>query len=103
MNRCIKCGKPIGKTMAYCDEHRCCAEQDDKIIEDAPLELLFSLIEGVFERAKIDYVLNSEGERSEAEWFLRSEWAQTLSLSGYDPDKLIEMLDEEIADGLEEY
>ena len=98
---CLICGKPIKHDEVYCDEHKDYAKRDDKIIQEMPLELMFSLIMGVFARARQDYIQNPEGQRSYAEAFLRSEWAQLLSLSGYDPEKLIQMLDEEILNGSE--
>lgn len=98
-NICLICGKPVGKTKAYCKEHNEYAEHDNKIIEDAPFEVLFCLIEGIFERARDDYIYDTDGERSDAEWFFRSEWAQELSLSKFDPEAVLKQMDEEITDG----
>lgn len=97
--KCLVCHKDIPYPMIYCEEHRQCVEEDDKIIREAPQELLFSLIAGIFLRAREDYIFNTDGQRSDAEVFLRNEWAQELSLSGFDPDKLIEIMDEEIENG----
>lgn len=99
-NRCLICGKPTGVYRIYCEEHRAHAEADDKIIEEAPMEVLFSLIAGIFMRAKLDYMHGEYGDKCDAEVFLRSEWAQELSLSHFDADELITQLDEEIENGL---
>lgn len=102
-NRCLICGKPVpSKYRAYCDEHRAYAKADDKAIEDAPTELLFALIMAIFERAREDYLTNVDGKRSDAERFFRSEWAQELSLSTFDPDEVLIQMDEEIEYGLNE-
>lgn len=105
--RCIVCGKETRSddyrdVPIYCEEHRNHIQQDSRIIEEAPLELYFALVTQIFIRAREDYLYNSDGMRSDAEVFFRSEWAQILSVSGYDPGKLIEMLDEEIEYGLEQ-
>lgn len=97
---CIICGKPVKAEHLYCDEHRACADADDKIIQDAPMELLFSLIAGIFMRARADYEMNVNGQKKDAEVFFRSEWAQILSVAGFDPDKALKAMDEEVADGL---
>lgn len=100
-NKCLICGKLIPyKDLVYCDEHRIYAEYDNKIIEDAPLEVLFSLIAGIFVRAKIDYIFNTDKQKQDAEQFFRSEWAQELSLTQFDPDDVLKQMDEEIEDGI---
>lgn len=102
-NRCLICGKPVpSKYRAYCDEHRAYARADDKAIEEAPFELLFALIAGIFERAREDYLTDADGKKSDAEWFFRSEWAQELSLSAFDPDEVLIQMDKEIEYGLTE-
>jgi len=92
---CLICGKPIySKTMAetpiYCYEHRAYAKADDKIIEEAPMELLFVLIAEIFQRAKDDYINNTDGQRSDAEVFMRGSWAQELSYEGFDAEAVLE-------------
>lgn len=96
---CLICGKPIRSNEVYCDEHREYARRDDKILDDMPLELFFGLIEGIFARARTDYIYDTDGMRDHAEWFFRSEWAQLLSLSRFDPDEVLEQMNEEIAYG----
>lgn len=97
---CLICGKPIKTDDVYCDEHKDYARRDDKIIQEMPFEILFSLIMGVFTRARQDYMLNPEGQRSDAEWFFRSEWAQELSLSQFDPEEVLKLMDEEVKNGI---
>lgn len=98
---CIICGKPVSQERLYCEEHRAYADADDRILQEAPMELLFPLIAGIFMRARADYELNVDGKKSDAEAFFRSGWAQSLSLSGFDPDKALKAMDEEVADGLD--
>lgn len=98
--RCIVCGKQLSDPyFAYCSEHRHLAYKDDKILQEAPMELLFSLIASIFVRARIDYMLDTEGQKSDAEVFFRSPWAQSLSLSQFDPEKVLKEMDEEIENG----
>lgn len=104
--KCAICGSPLGEKgqfdRVYCDEHKAYAKVDDKILDEIPLELLFSLIAGIFERARIDYLTDADGKRSDAEVFFRSLWAQDLSLSQFDPDMVLKLMDEEIEYGLDE-
>ena len=99
MSTCFICGKPVyahGRNVPlYCKDHRAKAKEDDALFENAPKELLFSLIAGIFLRAREDYLTNADGQRSDAEVFLRGVWAQTLSLGGFDADRLLQMLNEE--------
>ena len=100
--KCFICGKPVyahsKDVPIYCYEHREYRERDKKIFEEAPQELLFSLIAGIFLRAREDYLTNADNQRSDAEVFFKGMWAQNLSLEGFDAMKLLEMLNEEIAD-----
>lgn len=98
---CLVCGKPIKPNEVYCDEHKEYADRDNKTLDNIPLELLFPLIEAIFVRARTDYIFNSEGQRESAERFFRSDWAQTLSLSQFEPDDVIDGMDEEILYGLD--
>ena len=104
--RCIICGKETSSAdyrdaPIYCEEHRAYADMDDEIIQNAPIELLFVLITGIFFRARLDYLTDSDGQRIDAEQFLRSAWAQELSLSHFDVEELLDRLDEEIEHGFE--
>lgn len=106
IGRCIICGREIRSSdyrdvPIYCKEHRAYADKDDEILQNAPMELLFSLIAGIFIRARTDYITNDDGQRSDAEVFLRSVWAQDLSLSVFDADELLERMDEDIRNGFE--
>lgn len=99
-NKCLICGRDIpNKSLAYCDEHRIYADYDNKLIDEAPLELLFALIAGIFIRARIDYIFDTDKQKEDAEEFFRSEWAQELSLSHFDPEDVLKQMDEEIEDG----
>ena len=98
---CFICGKPVyahsNNVPIYCYEHRANVEQDQRILDEAPKELVFSLIAGIFLRAREDYLTNADNQRNDAEVFLKGVWAQNLSLNGFDAVKLLEMLDEKIA------
>ena len=85
----------------YCEEHRAYADMDDEILRTAPMELLYSLIMGIFIRARIDYMTDEDGQKSDAEVFLRGEWAQQLSMSEFNAEELLDRMDKEIADGFE--
>ena len=105
MGNCFICGRPIytrGRNVPlYCHEHRAYVEEDNKLIETAPKELLFGLIAGIFLRAKDDYIYNTDGAGKDAEIFFKSEWAQELSAEGFNVESLLEILDKERADELE--
>ena len=102
---CIVCGKeivtPHREVPIYCDEHRAYTKLDDKIIREAPMERLYILIYAIFIRARIDYMTDADGQAKDAEEFLRSDWAQKLSLSSYDAEELIQRLDEEAEYGFD--
>ena len=102
---CFVCGKTVyghGRDVPlYCEEHRAHAKHDDEVFNKAPKELLFSLVAGIFLRAREDYLTNTEGQRSDAAVFLKGQWAQSLSVDGYDADALMRLLDEELYDGFE--
>lgn len=99
-SECIICGKPVyaykGETPIYCYEHRAQSDRDNKILDEAPRELLFCLIQAIFERARDDYLTDAEGQRSDAEVFLRGEWARILAMSDFDADEVIQLMDEEL-------
>lgn len=104
--RCIICGKEVFSSdyrdvPIYCEEHKAYADEDDEILKNAPIELLFSLVASIFTRARADYLTDEDGQRSDAEVFLRSVWAQDLSLSVFDADEVLQRMDEEIRNGLE--
>ena len=103
--RCIICGKETispdyRDVPIYCEEHRAYADKDDEILKTAPKELLFFLIRGIFIRARIDYMTNADGMKTDAEVFFRSLWAQDLSLSEFDATEVLKQMDEDIEDGL---
>lgn len=102
---CIICGKPVyahkQDAPIYCYEHRNESIHDQQILDEMPHELLFCLIQGIFERAREDYLTNAEGQKSDAEVFFRGEWAQILSMSEFDAEELIKQMDEEIQNGFE--
>ena len=104
-SKCIICGKPTyaykKEAPIYCYEHRIHAAQDRYVIDNMPTELLFCLIQGIFERARIDYLTNEDNQRSDAEAFLKSPWAQALSLSYFDAEEALKQMDEEILYGFE--
>lgn len=105
ISRCVICGKKISRknrSYAYCEEHRASAKADDKILDEMPYELMFALIAGIFERAREDYMTDSDGKRTDAEVFFKGDWAQTLSLSAFDPEAVLSEMDEEIENGFTE-
>ena len=97
---CYICGKPAYSsgydTPLYCAEHRMYAKSDDAILSNMPRDLMLCLVSGIFERARDDYISNADNERANAEKFLKSEWAQTLSIEGFDSQELLIRLNEEI-------
>ena len=99
-SKCYICGKPVYshsiETPIYCDEHRAHVKDDDKTIAEAPAELLFLLIAGIFLRARDDYIYNTDNKAYDAEVFLRGDWAQELSIKGFDAEKVLQNYDEEI-------
>lgn len=105
IGQCIICGKETKSpdyrnVPIYCEEHRAYADRDNEILETAPRELLFSLIRGIFIRARIDYMTNADNMKVDAEIFFRSLWAQDLSLSEFDATEVLKQMDEDIEDGL---
>lgn len=97
-SKCFICGAPIYShgtdTPIYCKEHKAYAEQDNDALNDIPYEILFTLITGIFLRARDDYIYNADNQRSDAEVFLKGNWAQELSVHGFDTSKLFETLNE---------
>lgn len=102
---CLICGKPVyqygNNTAIYCEEHRERAEEDSRILREAPMSVLFGVIAGIFLRARDDYMLGTGGYKKDAEQFLRSTWAKELSNWEFDADKTLKILDEVIEHGLE--
>lgn len=98
---CIICGRPVVESHIYCDIH---SEEgnkaDAKVLDEMSFDTMMLLIEGVFRRARADYLLDSNGQRADAEKFFRSDWAQKMCLSRFDPDEVIAIMDEEIEYGL---
>lgn len=99
-SKCYICGKPVyshtAETPIYCDEHRAYTDMDTKIIEEAPAELLFLLIAGIFLRARDDYIYNTDNKGSDAEVFFRGNWAQELSIRGFDAEKVLQNYNDKI-------
>lgn len=104
-SKCFICGKPVysngNNVTLYCEEHKEFARLDEKILDEAPMELLFMLVAGVFQRARDDYLFDTDGKRNDAEEFLKSEWAKELTLWDFDAEETLKVLDEVIKDGLE--
>lgn len=102
---CLICGKPVygykQEAPIYCFEHRDHSLRDSKCIEEASIELLFCLIQGIFEQARKDYMTNEDGQRGDAEVFFRGQWAQELSLSEFDAEDVIGRMDEEMQNELD--
>lgn len=101
-SRCFVCGRPVYshgiETSIYCKEHKHYADKDNAVFDDVPPELLYPLISGIFIRAREDYIFNADGKRSDAEVFLRSQWAQDLSVAGFNVDEVFATLEMEMAD-----
>ena len=102
-SKCYICGRPIyssGNDISlYCLEHKAYAKDDDAVLNNMPNELLLCLIAGIFERARDDYLSNARGARKDAKKFFKSDWAQMLTLEGFDPEELLGQLDAEIENG----
>lgn len=102
-SKCFVCGKPVysntNDLAIYCEDHKWYSEIDEKILDEAPMELLFGLIASIFSRARDDYLFDVDGNKKDAEAFLRSEWASELSLWNIDADEVIRILDEVIENG----
>ena len=71
----------------------------DEIFRTMPRELMLDLVAAIFLKARSDYITNADGKRRDAEIFFRSDWAQELSLKGFEPENVLRMMDEEIKDG----
>ena len=99
-SKCIMCGKPVYSkerdVSIYCEDHRYQFAKDSEIIQNAPMELLFGLIAGIFERARDDYLYSEDENKRDAEEFFRSLWAQELTMSEFDVDKYLKRLDDAI-------
>lgn len=104
-SKCFICGAPVYSNTSemglYCYKHKAYAKQDDAAFDNIPNELLLGLIAGIFARARDDYLRNPDGTKEDAKEFLRSEWAQSLSIISFDAEELLRRLDEEIANGLQ--
>lgn len=98
---CIICGRPVIEGHIYCSIH---AEEgnaaDDKILDEMSFDTASLLIEGIFRRARADYLLDADNQREDAEEFFRSDWAQKLCLGRFDVDEAIKCMDEDIENGL---
>ena len=100
---CCICGKAIESTgreaPIYCERHRQYAKRDSEILQNISLNNAFSIAAAIFQRARDDYILDVENQRSDAEWFLRSNWAQVLTNGELNAELTISELDRRI-DGL---
>ena len=104
-SKCFICGAPVysntNEVGLYCYKHKAYAKQDDEAFKNIPNELLLGLIAGIFIRARDDYLRNPDGTKEDARRFLKSEWAQLLSITPFDADEVLRRLDEEIENGLQ--
>ena len=98
-SRCYICGRPTysngNDVSLYCYMHKTYASKDNLALSNIPNELLLCLVAGIFERARDDYINNTDGAKEDARKFFKSEWAQTLAIEGFDPEELMAMMDEE--------
>lgn len=103
-SKCFICGKPVyshgTETPIYCKDHRAHADKDNEAIQNAPYELLFLMVAEIFLRAKEDYLFGSKEIRADAMDFLKGEWAQELSVDGFDVKEIFESMDTEMINGL---
>ena len=97
---CCICGAPIESdgrdTPVYCEEHRRYAEQDNMILQNLSLNDTFSICAAILRRASEDYIYDVDGQRSDAEWFFRSNWAQVITNGALDADLAITELNRRI-------
>ena len=90
---CCICGTPIESegrdTPIYCEKHRRYTKRDDMILQNLSLNDAFNICAAVLQRARDDYILDIDGQRSDAEWFLRSNWAQIITNGTLNADAVI--------------
>lgn len=99
-SRCLICGAPTFEkgrdAPAYCPKHRAYAKADRIILRNIDLDATFRICYAILQRAKDDYVFNSDNQRSDAEVFFKSNWAQIITNGELDPDAVIKELDRRI-------
>ena len=97
---CCICGEPIESegrdTPIYCEEHRHYTQRDDMILQNLSLNDTFSICAAILQRARDDYIFDAEGQRSDAEVFLRGNWAQVITNGTLDAERAIAELDRRI-------
>lgn len=97
---CCICGAPIESegrdTPIYCEEHRRYTQRDDMILQNLSLNDTFSICAAILQRARDDYLFDAEGQRSDAEWFFRSNWAQVITNGTIDAEFVIAELNRRI-------
>lgn len=94
--QCFICGESISygrDAPAYCERHKDHAKQDDRAIQNMDFDATIRIVCAIFERAREDYIFNIEGQRSDAEVFFRSNWAQVLTNGALHPEAVIRELD----------
>ena len=99
-SECCICGAPIESegrdTPIYCEEHRHYTQRDDMILQNLSLNDTFSICAAILQRARDDYLFDAEGQRSDAEWFFRSNWAQVITNGTIDAEFVIAELNRRI-------
>ena len=97
---CCICGVPIESegrdTPIYCEEHRHYARQDDLILQNISLNDTFGICAAILQRARDDYIYDADGQRSDAEVFFRSNWAQIITNGALNAEYVIAELNRRI-------
>ncbi len=102
---CIICGAPVyyckELSSPYCEKHKEYLEKDNEIISNMSSDAIVSLVCGIFDRARRDYLLKdksitSDIDRITAKEFIESKWAMTLAGVDFDAEKVIAEWDREL-------
>lgn len=97
---CCICGAQIKSegrdTPIYCEEHRHYAKQDNEILKNISINDTFGICAAILQRARDDYIFDADGQRSDAEWFFRSKWAQIITNGTLNAELVIAELDRRI-------
>lgn len=97
---CYICGTPIESegrdTPIYCEKHRHYVKYDDLILRNLSLNDTFGICAAILQRARDDYIYDADGQRSDAEVFLRGNWAQIITNGTLDAELVIAELDRRI-------
>ena len=83
-------------TPIYCGKHRHCIKQDNMILQNISIYDTFSIAAAILQRARDDYIYDADGQRSDAEWFFRSNWAQVITNCELNADYVLAELDRRI-------